>query len=1034
MTLSRRLFCAVGSRRWADPCWIAALPLMISVPVATAGGGAGDTPSAAAGGLQLVSVSDLQRRERWGTVPMPLAPEEIAMQHWLASQVGPAVGSEHEILGMNQFEQAVFCGICDFDATTSLESALPASWNEYGDAFLDRPDAVAGRWLRDQGCFIIIACSGAVNPANRLRLPAAFDYTAALPAFKVCGFISNFNARNDAANTLLSLLDYPPDPSGNTFTPVNQQICANLAVNPPPVANNQRDQDVLLFRVPAGGINGFRMFVTVGQEFIASLGVNKNFPNPGDINSCYTNPINPGGPTSEYGHIALIGGERGITNPDSTTGDGYEGAINSTWAFPRQQSTFLPEGTYLITVRLKGFGSLVPPSTPTPPGTRYQIQVIGTFAGETALGACCTVGNNACVDAQLPSQCGTLGGVWRGAGTTCAAVNAGDVPCDVGLCTSTPEGSGRDCNAGTDLNRGCAAAPTGGLDPIAPGQTICGFSGGAPTLSIDADEDWFTYESATPAAESVRFTLDTEHPAAFQLFYAAAGPGDPCAGARGFGTLFGEPVRGAAIEVCIPAGQRVLVRVASRGPSLPCGSPSGPAYRLTLATSACNLVACCSLSGSCSAQSGPDCVAGGGISLGEGSTCASASCCPGFAVCFGTNASENTLPFSGGRVGAADVCINAANAATFTDTFNGGCENTATVFCNATTGQIICGTLSAYRQTVDSDWYQVTTIGANSYLGFRLRGQADMDISIYRKPSGVICPAAFADLAPNLLLSARYNGCSLEPMIIGDCLPAATYYVRVAGSAANVYGIPCAGGSGGASYRLEVLQGTCAGEPILCDGASENEPQCHLGGVNAGCDAGPGTSPSFTPLACGALVCGTADLVLGGRDTDWYEIVHPGGSLAIEYVGTFHAEISVRRPGVTGCADATVIESRSFVLPGEFPALTIPALPAGTYWIVVAPDPRGSSRVCCTTTPNYRLRAVCTPPCPCFFDLVANDCAVNTSDLVEFLDQFGRSCFSLPIHRRCADVNHDDVVNTVDLIRLLGQFGKRGNPATGLCE
>lgn len=1045
MTLPRRLVCGVASavrplafsrcERDAGRLLCRGVSALLGL-LAIAGASPGGTR--AVGELQHAVARDAVKQGVWGTVQMPLAPEEIAMQRMLEKQVGPAPIGEHEAAGANQFEQAVFCGVCDADSTTSLEGPLPASWTQWGDAFFNRPDAVAGNWLRDQGCFNIIACAGNVNPANRLRLPAAFDYSAHLPAFKVCGYFSNFNAPNDSVGTQpISLFDVPPDPSGNTYTPSNPVACTFLDSNPPAVANNQRDQDVILFRVPAGGIQGFRLFVTGGQEFIASLGVNKNFPNPGDINSCYVNPVNPVLPNSEYGHLAWIDGDRGITNPDSATADGIEGTINSTWAFPRRGTTFLPEGTYLVTIRTKAFGSLVPPSTPTPPTTRYQIRVAGSFVTGSGIGACCVVGSDSCTDAQTLSQCRALGGVWRGDGTTCAAIDAGAVPCNLGACVGTPEGPGRDCPAALDLNRGCAESPTSGFDPIAPGQTICGYSGGNMTGTFDGvDEDWFTYENTTASTESVRFTLDTEHPTAFQFFYALSGSGDPCADAEGFGTLFDQPVRGAAIEVCINAGQRVLLRLSPRNlPILPCGGPSGPAYRLTLTTAACNAAACCTLAGACAEMPGPDCYAAGGISLGEGTTCASSTCCDSTSSCASGLISENALPFSGGRVGTSDVCITEANYSTYVDTYNGGCENTATVFCNATTGQHLCGTLSAYQHVGDSDWYQVTTIGADSYLGFLLTGEADMDLTLYRKPTGVICPATFADMEPQVIERAIYRACDVNATIVGDCLPAGTYYVRVAARFSNIYGLPCVGGASVAGYRLKVFQGVCTGTQVTCTGAAENEANCQFTNSNGGCNTAP--TPNFSTLACNGTICGTADMLSGERDTDWYQIIFPVGWMTVNFQSAFYGKVLVIRPGTSGpsgCGDFTVIDGRSFVQPNTPTSFTVPNLAAGTYWVMVAPDFDGTKRVCCASGSNYRLGVVCTPACACFFDLVGNDCTVNTADLVAFLAQFGRTCASLPPATKCADRDGNGVVGTPDLVAFLGQFGKVGNVTPGVCQ
>jgi hypothetical protein len=961
------------------------------------------------------------------------APEEIGMQAYIAKQIGP-VPDDKAVQGQNQFEQAVFCGICDIGTPDSLETALPASWTTWGDAFLSPAPSVAGKWMRDQGCFIIMACAGFTNAAFAQRMPIAFDYTASLPSFKICGFISNFNAPNDAADANgITLFNKPPDPSGNTFTPTNPVGCGNLNTTPPAVTNNQRDQDVILFRVPAGGITGFRMFITAGQEFIASLGCNKNFPNPGDINSCWTDAATSNNPPAEFGFVPIIRGGTAITNPDSTTGDGVEGAINTTWAYPRDGTFDMPEGTYLITVRLKAFGSLVPPSTPTAPSTRYQIQVVGTAGGGSGVGACCTVGNNGCTDNQTNAQCDTANGVWRGANTTCAAVNAGTVPCNIGTCVGTAEGPSRDCPAASDQNLGCVVANSTLFDFINPGETICGFSGGNIVGTVDdTDEDWFFYENTSGANQNVKFTLDTEHRSAFQFFYAGPDGNDPCTGVSGFGFNPGEPVRNSTIEVCIRPGQQVFCRLVPAEIPLPCGNPAGPAYRLTLTTAACNQVACCSLAGVCSSASGLDCYAAGGISLGEGSTCANSTCCSGTAVCTGSTVTENALPRVN-STGSSDVCITSANFATFVDSFNGGCENTAASFSNANVGQKVCGTLNAFALVGDTDWYQVTTIGNDAYLGVILKGQMDMDVELYKKPTGVVCPATFADLAPNLLQSGSYTACDSTSTIIGDCLPAGTYYIRVVCRFSNFYDVPCAGNAPAANYLMEIFQGVCTGTAVSCTGANENEVLCQNTNSNGGCNTEP--TPNFGALACNGTVCGTADYLAGIRDTDWYQISHPGGAFTVNFQSAFYGSVTIAKPGNTGpagCDNLTVVDGRDFINPNTPTTFTVASLAAGTYWVIVAPDFDGTKRVCCASGSNYRLNVACTPACACFFDLVGNDCIVNVSDLTAFLGQFGKPCSA--IVGKCADGNNDGVVNVNDLTAFLGQFGKNGNVNPGVCQ
>lgn len=326
-----------------------------------------------------VAAGGVPAHQGWGVFLREPSPEELAVAMAMLNEVGPRAEAG-ELVESENVQRSAGCTLCDADAVPSLETALPTAWTQWGDAFFDRPDAAAGRWLQDQGCFFIAVCAGVTNPGNRFRMPLAFDYTANLPSFKVCGFLSNFDAPNDPLNLSgISPFTVAPDPSGNTFTPSNAAACAALGASPPSMSGAQRDQDMIRIRVPAGGIDNFRLFVTAAQEFSVLLFCNKNFPAPGDINSCWQNPANPGGPLTEFGYIATFNGDMGMTNPGIPQQNGPEGAINSTWAFPRSGPVNLPEGTYLVAIQLKQYANLQPPSTPAPPSTCYQIQVAGQF-------------------------------------------------------------------------------------------------------------------------------------------------------------------------------------------------------------------------------------------------------------------------------------------------------------------------------------------------------------------------------------------------------------------------------------------------------------------------------------------------------------------------------------------------------------------------------------------------------------------------------------------------------------------------------
>ncbi|MBN8643674.1 MAG: hypothetical protein J0L61_00335 [Planctomycetes bacterium] len=987
-------------------------------------------------------------------VRIRLAAEEIGNMDQFLRETGP-IADPTAWQNQNQFEDAQVCAICPpsvpLPSLNNRETALPTAWTTYGDAFASASGSLANGWLRDQGCFIIIGCFGttAGQGANALQLPAAFTATSSLvPTGSLCGYISNFNAPNDAAATGPTVFAIPPanEPNGPTFNNLPPNATHPSCVNQGSVAtlNNQRDQDYLRIQVPAGGIDNFRLFVTAENEFEASLICNNQYPQPGVVNGCWTDP-NSTGPEAEFGFVPAFGGV-----DDAAATNATEGRKNLTWAWPR----FIPsgfnlgEGEYLITVRPKAFASLDPPSVALPPTTKYQIQIQGAVA-VPVVGACCTVNNNGCLDNVASDVCeNTNNGVFRGEATTCAAINSGTVPCNL-TCAGTNEGTSRDCPNSTDQNIGCSAVG-GLLDLINAGQTICGRSGGTNVGTGNLDIDWFEY-TAGAAQESLKFLLSNEAPMSFFFFYVDGNAPDPCETGTGFGFSF-DASRNSEIELCVAANQTVYVAVLPAISPSPCGdntgggSGNGIGYSLTLQTGACLTAACCTASGTCSDLTGPACYAAGGVSVAGTSAassvnCANFTCCSDAAICTGTNTTEAALPRTPAGGPSSETCVDATNYQTRTDLYNGGCDNTGATFSVATAGNVICGKSNSYFFVGDADWYAVTTT-SESYVGAAVNGRMDLDISMYKAPTGGGCPSDAAGLDALLVESSAVAinegpGCA-DTTIVGDCLPAGTYYFRVESRFSNIYDVPCVSGSG-ANYKLQIISNFCiASSNVACTGTAENEANCQETNSNGGCNTEP--TPNFGSIACNGTVCGTADLLAGTRDTDWYQIAHTGGQFKVETTAAFWSIVSIFKPGTTGpagCDDATFVDGREFIAPGTPVTITIPALAAGTYWVVVAPDFDGTSRVCCAIAPGntasgYSLKVSCTPTCACFFDLTG-DCIVNTADLTAFLGQFGKTCAQVA-PARCADVNNDGVVNTADLTGFLGQFGKNGNTNPGVCQ
>ncbi|MFM9956908.1 MAG: hypothetical protein ACKVZJ_02440 [Phycisphaerales bacterium] len=996
--------------------------------------------SVTAAGIKIVKeigrASADPRLKHLGVAKMPPAPDDGYGNAAFLSAIGP-VATDSELGVDSTVSDLVTCGVCTAGATTAQETALPTLWTTWGDAFFNTAPAVAGRWLQDQGCFIITACAGNINPANRFAMPVSFNYTANLvPAGRVCGFISNFDAPNDAANGAgISLFDVPdagaPTP---TRLPTNPVGCATLDATPPALTTNQRDQDALEFVVGPNGIEDFRIFVTAANEFDAIFYVNKNFPEPGDHNSCWTDPADTNTPPQEHGWIGNSAGGLSATNPNTPAASkGPEGAPNTTWAWPRNGSIFLPQGTYFVFVRPKTFANLTPPSVPLPPNTQYMVQTSGRNGTGTPTGACCLIATGACQNNTLSFNCekvagaGALNGVYRGDGTTCATINAGTVPCNIAPFTAN-EGATRDgCTPASqagDQNQGCVGtAPPFTLfaDALSSGQIIQGFSGaglGTNFNTFTVDDDWYTFE--TVAQQNVKFTLDAEFPAQFQIFFADAASLDPCAEGVGYGFALTDATRDTVLEACVPAGTLVLTRVTPTSVPYNCGSPSGPTYTLELTTGACNSVACCTLAGVCNNSIGPACFAAGGISLGEGTLCATSTCCSGTLTCTGSTTTENALPRTAGTA-TTDACVNASTIDT-ADNFNGGCQdgNTLNPFSVMNPGQKVCSTTSGFALRGDTDWYQLTVpAGVDSYAGVAIRSQVAISASLFTRPTGVICPPTAAELGDRAVASAAVTPCDTDLVILGDCLTQGSVLYVSVDLGLLEYDVPCTGGTTpAAQYYIEYITGPCTGSAVTCSGTNENETLCQFSAVNPGCNA---DTPVFSAIACNQTVCGTGDLIGGIRDLDWYQIAHPGGNLQIAFTSAFYGQVSVLRPGnqgPAGCDNLTVVDGRTFVRPNIAANFTVNALAAGTYWLVVGPDFDGTKRVCCAASSNYSLRPVCTPP-SCKGDLT-NDGLRNTADLTAFLGVFGGTSPPAPSN---ADFNNDGFVNTIDLTGFLGVFG-----------
>jgi hypothetical protein len=127
--------------------------------------------------------------------------------------------------------------------------------------------------------------------------------------------------------------------------------------------------------------------------------------------------------------------------------------------------------------------------------------------------------------------------------------------------------------------------------------------------------------------------------------------------------------------------------------------------------------------------------------------------------------------------------------------------------------------------------------------------------------------------------------------------------------------------------------------PVVCPGTGvlENELNCGLpvDTINGGCNSTPAV---FFPLTCGDTVCGTAEFDGTNRDTDWYELSLPG-TQQIEWSARaeFDAQLLVLEQDPMAAPCAGFIIHGNVAAPAFQTASITLTLPAGTYWLFIAP-------------------------------------------------------------------------------------------------
>lgn len=134
--------------------------------------------------------------------------------------------------------------------------------------------------------------------------------------------------------------------------------------------------------------------------------------------------------------------------------------------------------------------------------------------------------------------------------------------------------------------------------------------------------------------------------------------------------------------------------------------------------------------------------------------------------------------------------------------------------------------------------------------------------------------------------------------------------------------------------------------------------------VNDGCEVSP---PAFAAIACGESRRGMSATEGGAPDSDWYRLMLPEpATLTVTVAAEFDPDVKIFSPGASDrCGDRVLVAAG---IPGTHvpcdpanPLVVSAAVPAGEYWIRIAPDPCGGPVAC---TRDYVLHVDATPCIP----------------------------------------------------------------------
>jgi len=205
---------------------------------------------------------------------------------------------------------------------------------------------------------------------------------------------------------------------------------------------------------------------------------------------------------------------------------------------------------------------------------------------------------------------------------------------------------------------------------------------------------------------------------------------------------------------------------------------------------------------------------------------------------------------------------------------------------------------------------------------------------------------------------------------------------------------------------------------VICPAGAVQETEPCGAMMNDGCNMDPNT---FEPIVCDVPVCGTIQTNTSTRDTDWFEITVPTGTI---FTFSVEAEFDVvfglieqYTLGVPGCANITgYISPYALAGPCVPAAVTTDCLPPGTYYFFVShqdwPDfPCGAGNdyvATLTCTPcEIPTGACCLPDGTCV-EVIEEECAgfyFGDNTLCADVSCLGACCFA---DGTCQDLSEND--------------------------